>query len=128
MLAFAVHGFTLVNGGIIDNHDAWAGMGRLAQVVEEGNDVVANRWPLLGAPDQFAILAQRAQHIDPLSVCLWLNAVHLPDTRPAILYRWIGAKAGLVKVEQLALPGQRSLVQRPDYGSGAVKGVSVPFF
>ena len=103
-------------------------MRRLAHAVKEGNDVVTHRRPLLGAPDQFAVLAQRAQHIDPLPVCLWLNTAHLPDTRPAILYRWIGAKARFVKVEQFALPGQRSLVQRPDYGSGAVKGICVPFF
>ena len=100
----------------------------LADAVKEGNDVDPHCWPLLGAPDQFAILAQRTQHIDPLLMCLWLNTTHLPDTRPAILNRWIGTKTGFVKVEQFALPGQRWLVQRPDYGSGAVKGVSVPFF
>ena len=103
-------------------------MRRHAQAVEEGNDVVANRWPLLGAPDQFAVLAQRAQHIDPLSVCLWLDTAHLPDTRPAVLYGWIGTKARFIKVKQFALPRRRSLLQRLDYGSGAVKGVSVPFF
>ena len=103
-------------------------MRRLAQAVKEGNNVVAHRWPVLGAPDQFAVLAQRAQHIDPLSVCLWLNTAHLPNTRPAILYRWIGTKAGFVEVEQFALPGQRSLVQRPDYDSCAVKGVCISFF
>lgn len=32
-------------------------MGRLAEAVEEGNDVVTHRRPLLGAPDQFAVLA-----------------------------------------------------------------------
>ena len=100
----------------------------LAQAVKKGNDVVAHRWPLLGAPDQFAVLAQRAQHIDPLSVCLWLNTAHLPNTRPAVLYWWIGTKARFVEVEQFALTGQRSLVQRPNYGSGAVKGVCIPFF
>ena len=31
-------------------------MGRLAQAVEEGNHVVTHRRPLLGAPDQFAVL------------------------------------------------------------------------
>ncbi len=85
-------------------------MRHLAEAVEEGNDVVAHRRPLLRAPDQFAVLAQRTQHIDPLSVCLWLNTTHLPETRPAILYRWIGTKAGFVKVKQFALPGQRSLM------------------
>ena len=103
-------------------------MRRLAQAVKEGNDVVAHRRPLLGAPDQFAILAQRAQDIDPLSVCLWLDTAHLADMRPAVLYRWIGTKAGFVEVKQFALSRQRSLLQRLDYGSGAVKGVSVPFF
>ena len=86
-------------------------MGRLAQAVEEGNDVVANRWPLLGAPDQFAVLAERAQHIDPLSVCLWLNTAHSADTRPAVLYGWIRTKARFVEVEQFALPRQCSLLQ-----------------
>ena len=103
-------------------------MRRLAKAIKEGNDVGPHRRPLLGAPDQFAVLAQRAQHIDPLSVCLWLNTTRLPDTRPAILNRWIGTKAGFVEVKQFALPRQRSLVQRSDYGSGTVKGVCIPFF
>jgi hypothetical protein len=103
-------------------------MGRLAQAVKEGNDVVVHRRPLLGAPDQYAVLAQRAQTIDPLSVCMWLDTAHLPNGRPAMLYGWIGTKARFVKVKQFALPRQRSLPQRPDYRSGVVEGVCIPFF
>jgi hypothetical protein len=40
---------------------------------------------------------------------------------------WIGTKSRLVKVEEFALIRQRSLVQRPDYGSGGVKDVCIPF-
>lgn len=105
-----------------------AASGALRPCGKKGSDVVLQPWPLLGTPDQFAVLAQCAQHIDPLSIWLWLNIAHLPDRRPAVLFGRIWTKARFIKVELFALPRQRLLVKRPDYGSGTVKGVFIPFF
>lgn len=74
-------------------------MRRLAEAVRKGNIVVAHRRSLLNGPDKFAVLAQRTQHADPLSVWLWLATVHLLEPRLAVQYGRLGTKARFVKVE-----------------------------
>ena len=64
------------------------------------------------ALEQFAFLALRAQDIDPLSVCLGLNAARLPDTRATVLYWWIWTKAGFVATAGLRMGLNAGIQQR----------------
>jgi hypothetical protein len=66
---------------------------------------------LLGNPYQFAILAQRTQHIHPLLVRLRLDAARLPDAGPSVLHWGIRTETRFIEEQQFALPGQCSLTQ-----------------
>jgi hypothetical protein len=110
LLALAFYDRAFLNRRIINDHDARGTMGRLTQLIKESNNVVTDSRPVLGTPHQFAILAQRAQHIDALSMGLQLNATGLPGARPAELYGRIRAEARFIVIQQLGLPLQRSLV------------------
>jgi hypothetical protein len=57
----------------------------VGDLIEEGDDVFASGRSLLRSPNQLAIMAQCAKHVDPLPVRQRLRGPGFTNSAPAVL-------------------------------------------
>ena len=83
--AFFLDRHAFVNGRVVQQHNAWHRMRLVGDVIEKGDDVFAPGRSLLRSPNQLAIMAQRAKHVDPLPARQRRYRPGLTNSAPAVL-------------------------------------------
>jgi hypothetical protein len=80
-----LHHLAFVNRRVVEQYNAWHRMRLIGDLIEKGDDVFTPGRSLLRRPDQLAIMAQCAKHIDPLPVRQRHYGPGFTDSAPAVL-------------------------------------------
>lgn len=123
-----VHHIALVDSRIVEQDDTRHGVRLVGYPIEEGDDVIACGRPLLRSPYQLSVMAQCAEHVDPLSVGQWLDGARFADSRPAILDCRVRTETRFVEIQQFTTLLMIESAQFPNYPAGAFEGLLVAFF
>jgi hypothetical protein len=119
---------SLGKGNIVDFHDAWTCMKSFVEPVKKDNAAPVRYVGRCGM-HQTSLPSWRSPP-RPLTRCSLLVARRCASARwaisPTVSLHW--DRRCLIEVTELALPRQRSLVQRLHYGSGTVKAVCFGLF
>lgn len=79
------HRLTFVDCRVVEQDNAWHRMWLICDLIEKGDDVFAPGRSLLSSPDQLAVVAQGAKHVDPLPVRERLYGTGFTNPGPAVL-------------------------------------------
>ena len=83
---------------IVEQDDAGYGTWLFCDAVKKGDHVITHGMLFFDFPDQFAILVERPEDIDTLSVYARFRTPRLPDRRLSILHRRVRTESRFVEI------------------------------